>query len=106
MPTPIDVRALVERSIAYSQPIVDLNTGDIVGAETLVRFVDPDGSVRAPAGIIERIEDDPDAIESLMWRLFRAIEDNAGPLLDRHRGFYISLNVPPVILGSLRLKRI
>ncbi len=106
MPPPTDIRAIIERATAYFQPIVDLNTGQVLGAETLVRFVDPDGTLRGPSGIIERIEENVDELEALMWRLFRSIAEKIGPLLDRHRGFYISVNVPPVILDPGRLKPI
>ena len=101
-----DLRSLIEGSTAHFQPIVDLNTGQVLGAETLVRFVNPDGTVRGPGGIIERIEEHLDDIETLTWRLFRFIAERIGPLLDRHRDFYISVNVPPVVLGSPRLKQI
>lgn len=100
------LRTLIERSTAYFQPIVDLNTGQVIGAEALVRFVGPDGTVCGPADIIERIEENLDDLEALTWRLFCSIAQEAGPLLDRHRGFYISANVPPHILGSPRLKQI
>jgi sensor c-di-GMP phosphodiesterase-like protein len=104
--TSTDIRAVIERSTAYFQPIVDLNTGQVLGAETLVRFVDSDGTLRGPGGIIERIEENSDDLEALTWRLFRSMAENAGPLLDRHRGFYLSANVPPVLLASPRLKHI
>lgn len=103
---PKDLRALVERSAAHFQPIVDLNTGRVLGAETLVRFVDQDGALRTPGGIIERIEENLDDLEALTWRLFCQIAAKTGPLLDRHRDFYISANVPPVLLASPRLKQI
>jgi sensor c-di-GMP phosphodiesterase-like protein len=106
MPPATDFRDTIERSTAYFQPIVDLNTGQVLGAETLVRFVDPDGTVRSPAGIIEQIEENPEDVEALIWSLCRSIAEKGGPLLDRHRGFYISINVPPIIIGSGRLKRI
>lgn len=106
MPPPTDLRSLIERSTAYFQPIVDLNTGQVLGAETLVRFVGSDGTVRAPGGVIERIEENLCDLEALTWRLFRSIAETTGPLLDRHRSFYISVNVPPLILGSPTLKQI
>lgn len=106
MPPPTDLHAVIERSTAYFQPIVDLNTGRVLGAETLVRFVDPDGTLRGPGGVIERIEGNLDDLEVLTRRLFCQIAEKTGPLLDRHRGFYISANVPPVLLASPRLKQI
>ncbi|MBK9128032.1 MAG: EAL domain-containing protein [Phycisphaerales bacterium] len=106
MPPLADLRAVIDQATAYFQPIVDLNTGRVLGAETLVRFVDADGIVREPGGIIERIEESADHLEALALRLFRSIAATAGPLLDRHRGIYISVNVPPVLLASPRLKAI
>lgn len=106
MPPPADLRAMIERSAVHYQPIVDLCTGQVHGAEALVRFAEPDGTLRAPDGIIERIEADPEAIEALMGRLFGTIAREAGPLLERRSGLYISVNVPPVVLGSPRLKAI
>lgn len=106
MSPPIDLHTVIEQSTAYFQPIVDLSTGQVLGAEALVRFVDPDGTVRGPGGLIERIEKNLDDLEALTWRLFCLIAEQTGTLLDRHRGFYISVNVPPLILGSPRLKQI
>jgi len=106
MPAPPDIRSLIEGSTAHFQPIVDLNTGQVLGAETLVRFIGPDGTLRGPGGIIERIEESLDDLEALMWSLFRCVKEKAVPLLDRHRGLYISINVPPVILDPARLKPI
>lgn len=100
-----DLRELIERAVAHFQPIVDLNTGRVVGVETLVRFVEADGSIRGPGGIIERIEEDLDDLEALTRRLFHEISAKATRLLDRHRELYISINVPPLLLGSRRLKQ-
>jgi sensor c-di-GMP phosphodiesterase-like protein len=101
-----ELRELIERSIAYFQPIVDLGTGQVLGAEALVRFVGPDGRLRLPVGIIERVEQNLDDLEALMWSLLRSVKEKAVPLLHRHRGLYISINVPPVMLTPGRLKRI
>lgn len=105
MPTSTDLKPLIERATAHFQPIVDLNTGHVLGAEALVRFVEPDGTMCGPAGIIGRIEENLDNLESFTWRLFCSIAEMAGPILDRHRNFYISVNMPPLILGSPRLKQ-
>ncbi|MBX3376812.1 MAG: EAL domain-containing protein [Phycisphaeraceae bacterium] len=104
-PHPIDVRAAIDRAAAHFQPIVDLATGDIVGAEALVRFIDPNGGVRTPSGLIERIEETLGDLEALTWRVFCDIEKHAGPLLSRHPTFFIGVNVPPLLLGSPRLKQ-
>ncbi len=104
--SPDDIQTVIKRSTAYFQPVVDLNTGRVLGAETLVRFADPDGTLRGPRGIIERIEANLDDLEALMWSLFRCVKEKVVPLLDRYRGLYISINIPPVILDSGRLRPI
>jgi sensor c-di-GMP phosphodiesterase-like protein len=105
MPSEVDLRDILDRTTAYYQPIVDLNTGQVVGAETLARFVDSDGAVSLPCGMIERIEGNLTALEEFTSRQFHAIASQAGPLLERHRDFYISVNMPPLILGSPGLKQ-
>jgi sensor c-di-GMP phosphodiesterase-like protein len=103
---PTELRSLIEHATAHFQPIVDLNTGRVLGVETLVRFIDPERTVRLPVGIIERIEENLDDLEALMWSLFRSVKETAVPLLDRHRGLYVSINIPPIILDPGRLKPI
>ena len=105
IPSPTNLRAMIEHAAAHFQPIVDLSTGDVIGAEALVRFIDSNGGVRTPSGLIERIEESLSDLEELTWRVFCDIERHAGPLLERHRDFYIGVNVPPILLGSPRLKQ-
>jgi sensor c-di-GMP phosphodiesterase-like protein len=102
---PTNLRAMIEHAVAHFQPIVDLSTGDVIGAEALVRFIDSNGGVRTPSGLIERIEESLSDLEALTWRVFCDIARHAGPLLERHRDFYIGVNVPPILLGSPRLKQ-
>lgn len=104
-PPPPELHTVVETATAYFQPIVDLNSGRIIGAESLVRFIDRSGIVRGPSGIIEHIEDNFDHLETLTRRVFRSIADGVGQLLDRRRDFYISANVPAILLASPRLKQ-
>lgn len=100
-----DLRSMIEHATAHFQPIVDLSTGEVIGAEALVRFIDANGGVRAPLGVIEHIEESLSDLEALTWRLFCDIERHAGPLLERLPPFYIGVNVPPLLLGSPRLKQ-
>lgn len=102
---PPNLPELIERSTAHFQPIIDMNSGVVIGAEALVRFKDEDGKIRSPSGLIEAIEENEADIEALTWRVFCDIEKYAGPLLDRHRHFYIGVNIPPILLGSTRLRQ-
>lgn len=98
------IRDSLDRITAFFQPIIDLNTGQLLGAETLARVRQPDGTFRSPADIIQAIEENLDHLELLMLALLRTIADEIVPLFERHREFYISVNVPPTIIGSGRLR--
>ena len=74
--------------------------------EALVRFAEPDGTLRSPAGLIERIEENPDDLKALMTSLFGSIARDIIPIFDRHPRFYLGVNVPPVMLGSRVLAHI
>ncbi len=97
---------MAEQAIAYYQPIVDLDSGRVCGAEALARFVCPDGTILAPGGIIEGIEQSPEHLDTFFRSFFRSIVGTVPPLLESHPDLYISLNIPPIILGSGRLRPI
>lgn len=86
----------------HYQPVIELTSGRVVGCEALIRFIRPDGSLVSPAvdGLIDRLEKDGAALGVLLERLFEAVAGDVLPLFDRHPHFYVSVNVPPVTLGS------
>lgn len=88
---------------AWYQPIVDLNTGRVVGFEVLSRIVGPDGAVKSAAGLMEDLEKDPEAQYELIHRLLTAIQRDIVPVFARHSGFYVSVNVPPAVMGTGRI---
>jgi len=95
-----DLLMLLERSTVHYQPIVDLNTGTVAGFEALLRIVDADGNTGSIGPLIEQFESDPVLLDSLMRRLLEIIRGDAVPLFERYPGFYVSVNVPPAILGT------
>lgn len=101
--TDVTLQTSIDRAIAHYQAIVDLETGRVVGAEALCRIPDEHGDVQSPGKLIDEIERNIDTAESLVETILRSIARDARPLFDRHRDFYISVNVPPMILGSGRL---
>jgi EAL domain-containing protein (putative c-di-GMP-specific phosphodiesterase class I) len=95
-----DLGKVLERVIAYYQPIVDLGTGAVVGFEMLARIEEDEGPPRSIGPIIEGIESDPVHLERLMRQLIAAVQRDVQPLFERYPDFYVSINVPPVMLGN------
>jgi EAL domain-containing protein (putative c-di-GMP-specific phosphodiesterase class I) len=95
-----DLGTIVERVIAHYQPIVELGTGNVAGFEMLARIPDDAGPVRSIGPLIEAIEGDPEHLERLMWRLLTAIKRDVLPLFARFPDFYVSVNVPPAMIGD------
>jgi EAL domain-containing protein (putative c-di-GMP-specific phosphodiesterase class I) len=84
----------------YFQPIVHLDTGRIAGFEALARIVGPDGSIQSPGAAIEEIEKDQDRFHDLMWTILSSISRTMSPLFEKFSGFYVSVNIPPVMVGT------
>lgn len=95
-----DLLMLLEHMTVHYQPIVDLNTGAIAGFEALLRIVDADGKTHSIGPAIEQIESDPVLLDRLMRGLLSMIRRDTVPLFERYPGFYVSVNVPPAILGA------
>lgn len=98
-----DLGRLLELVTAHYQPIVELQTGAVAGFEALARVAGADGTARSIGPYIEQIESDPALLERLMWRLLEAIRRDVVPLFARHPDFYVSVNVPPPILGTRKI---
>jgi sensor c-di-GMP phosphodiesterase-like protein len=102
-PTPHEI---ARKFTAHYQPIVDLNTGAVAGFEALARVVASDGSVKTAGAVIEQIERRSDTLKALIQTILASIRRDMVPLFDRHQHFYVSVNIPPVILGSGQVLRL
>jgi len=91
---------IAEQFTAYYQPIVDLNTGAIAGFEALARVVQKNGSITTPEAVIEKIERRSDTLKALIRTILVSIRRDMVPLFERHPHFYVSVNIPPAMLGS------
>lgn len=96
-PTPDQI---ARQFTAYYQPIVDLNNGAVAGFEALARIIKSDGSIKTPGAVIEQIERRSDTLRALIRTILVSIKRDMVPLLKRYPHFYISINIPPVILGK------
>lgn len=69
-----DIKRAVERSelVVHYQPTVLLKTGQVVGAEALVRWNHPSGDLIAPADFIPAAEESGDILEIGRWVLEQA----------------------------------
>lgn len=78
----------------WFQPIFDLRTGAIYGAEVLARWVKPDGTVISPARFIELAEE-TGRIPALTWHLLSTALIELQPLLKANPEFRLSVNISP-----------
>lgn len=97
VPTPGQI---AKQFTAHYQPIVDLNSGAVAGFEALARVVKADGSMITAGALIDKIERRTDTLKALIRTILSCIRRDMVPLFERHHNFYVSVNIPPAILGS------
>ncbi len=87
----------IERALAagefvpYYQPIVDIATGQLHGAEVLVRWKKPDGSLVLPGAFIPLAESSG-LIKAMTYDLMRRVSDEAGTAIGQRPGLKVSFN--------------
>ncbi|WP_157994423.1 EAL domain-containing protein [Peristeroidobacter agariperforans] len=98
-PTLEDVRAAMDRGELFVeyQPIVSLVTQRCVGAEALVRWLRA-GTVWHASRFVDLIENTPLSGRLTYW-VIDTIAQELDHWLTEHSDIYISINVPPEILG-------
>jgi sensor c-di-GMP phosphodiesterase-like protein len=93
----------IARLTAWYQPIVDLNTGAVAGFEALARLAGRGSSANSAAELIAKAESDEEALYALIRRILDCVRRDLMPLFARHRDFYVSINIPPPVMGTGRL---
>jgi sensor c-di-GMP phosphodiesterase-like protein len=88
-------------SVVY-QPIVELGSHRIVGAEALARWTDEEGESIRPETIVALAEAEGFVSEITRFVLTRAMSE-VGPLLESHPHFRLSFNMAPSDLADPRL---
>ena len=95
----------IERALAagefvpYYQPIVDIRSGQLRGAEVLVRWKKPDGSLVLPGAFIPLAESSG-LIRDLTRDLMRRVCSEAGPAIGRRPAMKISFNFAGRLFGD------
>jgi len=77
--------------VPYYQPIVDIRSGQLRGAEVLVRWRKPDGTLVLPGAFIPLMESS-DLIHALTRHLMQKVCVEAGPAIGRRPDLKISFN--------------
>jgi sensor c-di-GMP phosphodiesterase-like protein len=77
--------------VPYYQPIVDIMSGQLRGAEVLVRWKRPDGSLVLPAAFIPLVESSG-LIRAMTRALMRRVCAEVGPAVGRRPALKVSFN--------------
>ena len=80
--------------VPYYQPIVDITSGKLLGAEVLVRWRKRDGSIVMPGSFIPLVESSG-LILDMTRALMRHVCDEVGPTIGLRRHMYIAFNIAP-----------
>ena len=90
------------RMTLYYQPIIEIESGRIAGAEALLRLVEKDGSITAAENFIPALERTrllPQVDEWVFSDILKTLTENSS-LLESLPEFYISHNVSPELLAA------
>ena len=90
----IETALVAGEFIPYYQPIMDIKSGRLLGAEVLVRWRKRDGAVIGPNAFIPLIERSS-AILDLTRALMRQVRDDVGTLIGGRQHMYVTFNIAP-----------
>lgn len=88
--------------VPYYQPIVDITTGQLRGAEVLVRWKKPDGSLVLPGAFIPLAESSG-LIRAMTFDLMRRVNDEAGKAIGERPGLKVTFNFASRLFGDERV---
>ena len=90
----IEAALVADEFIPYYQPIIDIKTGKLLGAEVLVRWRKSDGSVVTPGAFIPLVETSGFILD-LTRSLMRQVREEVGTIVGARSGMYITFNIAP-----------
>lgn len=98
---------LIRASVfAEYQPIIDLDTGQMVACEALARWRSPDGTANSVEPYIHAMEADEDFATALTGRMLDCIASELGPMLKANSKYSVGVNIPPIVIGRGRIRTI
>jgi sensor c-di-GMP phosphodiesterase-like protein len=90
----IEAALVADEFIPYYQPIIDIKNGKLLGAEVLVRWRKPDGTIIAPGSFIPLVESSG-LILDLTRSLMRQVCADIGAAVGSRPHMYITFNIAP-----------
>jgi sensor c-di-GMP phosphodiesterase-like protein len=90
----IETALVADEFIPYYQPIMDVGTGKLLGAEALVRWRKADGTVVSPGTFIPLVESSGFILD-LTRSLMRQVRDDVGTAIGARPNMYVSFNIAP-----------
>ncbi len=90
----IEQALAADQFVPFYQPIIDMKSGKLLGAEVLARWRKPDGSLVPPIKFIPVVESTPLILDMTRALMRKAIHD-VGALLAQRPHIYLTFNTAP-----------
>jgi sensor c-di-GMP phosphodiesterase-like protein len=90
----IEAALVADEFIPYYQPVIDIKSGKLLGAEVLVRWRKPDGTIIAPGAFIPLVES-TGFILDLTRSLMRQVCTDVGAAIGARPHMYMTFNIAP-----------
>lgn len=90
----IEAALIADEFIPYYQPIIDIKNGKLLGAEVLVRWRKPDGTIVAPGAFIPLVESSGFILD-LTRSLMRQVCNEVGTAVGARPHMYMTFNIAP-----------